>query len=259
MLEPVGVHAGLPHSDASVVAGHDGKPFARSLVKLVRLGGMNRAGSENALIEVRGLQRQFRFFQSVADSAEPFDPGVDRPSDDRVHFLTGAGFAGSEVGVGVDKSTHTLGRNGRGTRLLLRHSFQPILGGMNFMDLDDATRAQIDRDLAEAAVAGINGSIADIVASFEETLGEYFALEPDLRRAYPRGETARMFGTALGDAFIREHGFTWHILSDDYGTDLVVTSPDRDMYTAPLVVVDTRFEDEETGKLTAFIEQFMGD
>ena len=31
------------------------------------------------------------------------------------------------------------------------------------------------------------------------------------------------------------------------------------MYTAPLVVVDTRFEDEETGKLTAFIEQFLGD
>ena len=48
-------------------------------------------------------------------------------------------------------------------------------------------------------------------------------------------------------------------LIDAYGTDLVVTSPDREMYTAPLVVVDTRFEDEETGKLTTFIEQFLGE
>ena len=113
--------------------------------------------------------------------------------------------------------------------------------------------------LRHAAVAGINGSISDIVASFEETLGEYLALDPDLQRAYPRGDTARIFGTALGDAFIREHGFQWQMLNDDYGTDLVVASPSRDMYTAPLVVVDTRFEDDETGKLTAFIAQFLGE
>ena len=128
-----------------------------------------------------------------------------------------------------------------------------------FRDIDAATRSQLDRDLAEAAVAGINGSIDDIVASFEETLGEYLALEPDLRRAYPRGDTARMFGTALGHAFIREHGYAWQLLIDDYGTDLVVASPDKDMYAAPLVVVDTRFDDEGTGKLTAFIEQFLGE
>ena len=130
---------------------------------------------------------------------------------------------------------------------------------MTFHDIDAATRTQIDRDLAEAAVAGINGSIDDIVAAFEETLGEYLALDPDLRRSYSRGDIARMYGTALGDAFIREHGFEWQLLVDAYGTDLVVTSPDREMYAAPLVVVDTRFEDEETGKLTAFIEQFLGD
>lgn len=128
-----------------------------------------------------------------------------------------------------------------------------------FTDIDDATRAHIDRDLAEAAVAGINGSISDIVASFEETLGEYLALDPDLQRAYPRGDTARIFGTALGDAFIREHGYAWQLLIDDYGTDLVVASPDKDMYAAPLVVVDARFDDEGTGKLTAFIEQFLGE
>ena len=128
-----------------------------------------------------------------------------------------------------------------------------------FTDIDDATRAHIDRDLAEAAVAGINGSISDIVASFEETLGEYLALDTDLQRAYPRGDTARIFGTALGDAFIREHGFQWQMLNDDYGTDLVVASPSRDMYTPPLVVVDTRFEDDATGKLTAFIAQFLGE
>ena len=129
---------------------------------------------------------------------------------------------------------------------------------MEFHDIDAATRSQIDRDLAEAAVAGINGSIDDIVASFEETLGDYLALDPDLRRAYSRGDIARMYGTALGDAFIREHNFAWQLLIDDYGTDLVVTSPDHDMHTAPLVVVDTRFEDEEPGKLTAFIKQFLG-
>ena len=89
-------------------------------------------------------------------------------------------------------------------------------------------------------------------------MGDYLALDPDLRRAYSRGDIARMYGTALGDAFIREHDFAWQLLIDDYGTDLVVTSPDHDMYTAPLVVVDTRFEDEEPGKLTAFIKQFLG-
>ena len=129
---------------------------------------------------------------------------------------------------------------------------------MEFHDIDAATRSQIDRDLAEATVAGINGSIDDIVASFEETLSEYLALDPDLRREYSRGDVARMYGTALGDAFIREHDFAWQLLIDDYGTDLVVTSADHDMYTAPLVVVDTRFEDEEPGKLTAFIKQFFG-
>ena len=129
---------------------------------------------------------------------------------------------------------------------------------MEFHDIDAATRSQIDRDLAEAAVAGVNGSIDDIVASFEETLSDYLALDPDLRRTYARGDVARMYGTALGDAFIREHGFAWQLLIDDYGTDLVVSSPDHDMYTAPLVVVDTRFEDEEPGKLTAFIKQFLG-
>ena len=129
---------------------------------------------------------------------------------------------------------------------------------MKFHDIDAATRSQLDRDLAEAAVAGINGSLDDIVASFEDTLTDYLALEPDLRRAYSRGDVARMYGTALGDAFIREHGFTWQLLIDDYGTDLVVTSPDHDMYTAPLVVVNARFEDDEPGKLTAFIKQFLG-
>lgn len=129
---------------------------------------------------------------------------------------------------------------------------------MAFHDIDAPTRSQIDLDLAEAAVEGINGSIDDIVASFEERLAAYLALDAAQRRDYPRGETARMFGTALGDAFIREHGFEWQLLIDDYGTDLVVASPARDMYTAPLVVVDTRFEDEEPGKLTAFIKQFFG-
>lgn len=50
--------------------------------------------------------------------------------------------------------------------------------------------------------------------------------------------------------------FSWKLLHDDYGTDLVVMqTPER--YTAPIVVVDSRFEDDEPGKLTAFIKQFL--
>ena len=207
---------------------------------------------------MRSLERQFRFVEPVADGADPLNASINGALNNRIHVILGAGTSGSEVGVGVDKPSNSLGRNGRGARFLLRHVFQPILGPMEFHDIDAATRSQIDRDLAEAAVAGINGSIDDIVASFEETLGDYLALDPDLRRAYSRGDIARMYGTALGDAFIREHNFAWQLLIDDYGTDLVVTSPDHDMYTAPLVVVDTRFEDEEPGKLTAFIKQFLG-
>ena len=129
---------------------------------------------------------------------------------------------------------------------------------MAYTDIDSATRTQIEADLAEAAGRGINGHASDIVASFEAELADYLALPADVRRSFPRGETARIFGTALGQALVRDEGFAWQLLIDDYGTDLVVTSPDHDMYTAPLVVVDTRFEDEEPGKLTAFIAQFLG-
>jgi len=219
---------------------------------------MDRARREHTLIEMRGVQSQFRLVEPVTDSADPLDTSIDCALHHRIHVFFGARFSGGEVSVGVDKPGNSLGRNGRGAWFLLRHAFQPILGRMEFHDIDAATRSQIDRDLAEAAVAGVNGSIDDIVASFEEVLSEYLALDPDLRREYSRGDVARMYGTALGDAFIREHDFAWQLLMDDYGTDLVVTSPDHDMYTAPLVVVDTRFEDEEPGKLTAFIKQFLG-
>ena len=92
---------------------------------------------------------------------------------------------------------------------------------MAFADIDSATQSQIDADLAEAAGRGINGSPADIVGSFEADLTDYLALPPDVRRSYPRGETARIYGTALGEALVRE-GFQWQLLADDFGTDLVV-------------------------------------
>ncbi|MCP1387669.1 DUF3806 domain-containing protein [Corynebacterium sp. TA-R-1] len=130
---------------------------------------------------------------------------------------------------------------------------------MAFTDLDSATRRQLESDLAEAAGRGIGGAVTDVVGQFEAELTDYLALPADVRRSYPRGETARLYGTALGEALVRE-GFTWQLLIDDYGTDLVVV---RDAggadqkYTAPLIVVDQRFEDEEPGKLTTFIGQFL--
>ena len=50
------------------------------------------------------------------------------------------------------------------------------------------------------------------------------------------------------------------LLIDDYGTDLVVAKDvgsASEKYTAPLVVVDQRFEDEEPGTLTKFLGQFL--
>ncbi len=131
---------------------------------------------------------------------------------------------------------------------------------MAFSEITDATRSRIDADLAEAAGRGINGDVDAIAATFEELLTEYLALDADLRRSYPRGETARIVGTALGEALVRDHGFAWSMLSDDYGTDLVVargTGTADEKYTAPLVVVDSRFEDDEPGKLTTFLTQFL--
>ena len=131
---------------------------------------------------------------------------------------------------------------------------------MAFQDLDPQTHTQLDRDLAEAAGRGINGDVDAVVKSFEHTLGYYHRLPEDVRRGYPRGETARIFGAALGAALVRDHGFAWQLLFDDYGTDLVVA---RDIdtaepkYAAPMVIVDARFEDAEPGKLTAFVQQFL--
>ncbi|WIM68439.1 DUF3806 domain-containing protein [Corynebacterium breve] len=129
---------------------------------------------------------------------------------------------------------------------------------MSFSLIDDATQLQITRDLAEAAGRGINGSVDEIVTSFEHDLTHFLSLDPDLQREFQRGETARVYGTALGDAFCRELGFSWQILEDDFGTDLIVASADGSKYTAPLVVVDARFDDEEPGKLTTFVERFIG-
>lgn len=123
---------------------------------------------------------------------------------------------------------------------------------MAFTDIDSATRAQLDADLAEAAARGITGSPHDVVAEFEAELAVYLALPPDARRDYPRGETARLFGTALGSSL---ESFSWALLSDAYGTDLVVHHGEK--YMAPMVVVDQRFEDEEPGKLTKFLASFL--
>lgn len=131
---------------------------------------------------------------------------------------------------------------------------------MAFTDLDPQTQAQLDRDLAEAAGRGINGDIDAVVKSFEDTLAYYLTLPADVRRSYPRGETARIFGTALGAALVREHGFAWQLLIDNYGTDLVVArdvESSEPKYAAPLVIVDARFEDEDAGKLTTFVQQFL--
>ncbi|WP_291314948.1 DUF3806 domain-containing protein [Corynebacterium sp. UBA2622] len=131
---------------------------------------------------------------------------------------------------------------------------------MAFSEISDATRTRIEADLAEAAGRGINGGVDAIAATFEDVLTEYLTRDADLRRDFPRGETARIFGTALGEALVRDHGFAWRMLADDYGTDLVVArgvgAPDE-KYTAPLVVVDSRFEDDEPGKLTTFVTQFL--
>ena len=259
MLDPIGVNAGLSDGHAALISRHLCQTLTRSLIQLTRTRRVNRARRKDSVIEVCGLQSKLRLVETIADRADALNAGIDSAFNNRIHLIFGAGAGGGEVRVGVDKPSNSLGGNRRGARFLLRHEFQPILEHMTFHDIDAATRTQIDRDLAEAAVAGINGSVRDIVASFEETLSDYLSLDPDLRRTYSRGDVARMYGTALGDAFIREHGFEWQLLIDAYGTDLVVTSPDREMYTAPLVVVDTRFEDEETGKLTTFIEQFLGD
>lgn len=126
---------------------------------------------------------------------------------------------------------------------------------MAYNDIDTATRTQIEADLAEAAGRGINGSPADIAESFEALLADYLALPADAQRAYPRGDTARIYGTALGQALVREEGFAWQLLVDDYGADLVVKKGEK--YAAPLVVVDQRFEDEAPGKLTVFLGQFL--
>lgn len=130
---------------------------------------------------------------------------------------------------------------------------------MAFADIDSATQTQIEADLAEAAGRGINGSPADIAESFEAELADYLALPPDVRRSFPRGDTARLYGTAFGQALVRE-GYKWQLLIDDYGTDLVVAKDvgsASEKYTAPLVVVDQRFEDEEPGTLTKFLGQFL--
>ncbi|AWB83686.1 DUF3806 domain-containing protein [Corynebacterium liangguodongii] len=129
-----------------------------------------------------------------------------------------------------------------------------------FSDIDAATRAQIDADLAAASTRGISGGIDDIVESFESVVTEFLSLDAERKRSYPRGETARIFGTALGDALVRDHNFAWRLLSDDYGTDLVVArgeGSEEEKYTAPIVVVDLRFDDEEPGRLRAFITQFL--
>lgn len=128
---------------------------------------------------------------------------------------------------------------------------------MAFNDIDSDTRSQIERDLAAAGERGISGDATAIAESFEAVITEYIALDDAGKRSYPRGETARLYGTALGDALVRDHGFSWQLLSDDYGTDLVVAQSDE-RYTAPLVVVDARFEDKEPGRLTAFLKQFLG-
>lgn len=125
-----------------------------------------------------------------------------------------------------------------------------------FADIDARTRAQLETDHLEAAARGITGDAFAIADSFEATLTEYLAMDPDLKRDFPRGETARLYGTALGDALVSEHGFTWKVLSDDYGTDLVVMQTPQH-FTAPMVVVDARFEDEESGRLSAFLTQFL--
>lgn len=132
---------------------------------------------------------------------------------------------------------------------------------MSFSPIDDSTATQITNDLAEAAVRGINGSVDDIVASFERDLELYLGLDHDLQQEFPRGETARIYGTALGDGLCREMGMRWQVLSDDYGTDLVVATSGEDSgggrrYVAPLVVVSSRFDDDAPGKLTTFVEQF---
>lgn len=125
---------------------------------------------------------------------------------------------------------------------------------MAFEPIDSATQTQIDTDLAEAIGRGIGGTPQEVVGAFEAELSDYLALPADVQRAFPRGETARIYGTALGQALVRE-GFSWALLKDDYGTDLVVHQGEK--YAAPLVVVDQRFEDEEPGKLTTFLGQFL--
>ena len=125
---------------------------------------------------------------------------------------------------------------------------------MAFEPIDSATQTQIEADLAEAIGRGIGGTPQDVVGSFEAELTDFLALPTDVRREYPRGETARIYGTALGQALVRE-GFSWALLVDAYGTDLVVHQGEK--YVAPMVVVDQRFEDEEPGKLTVFLGQFL--
>ncbi|AKV58773.1 DUF3806 domain-containing protein [Corynebacterium riegelii] len=126
---------------------------------------------------------------------------------------------------------------------------------MAFEPIDSATQTQIDRDLAEAIGRGIGGTPQDVVSAFENELADFLALPADVQRSFPRGETARIYGTALGQALVRE-GYSWALLIDAYGTDLVVHKDEK--YAAPMIVVDQRFEDEETGKLTTFLEQFLG-
>ena len=131
---------------------------------------------------------------------------------------------------------------------------------MTFHAIDAQTQTSIDNALAEAAAQRLNGPARVIIERFEGLLEDFLALPRDAQRSDPRGDTARIVGTALGDAFVRDYGFTWKLLKDDYGTDLVVVrdaDTNSPKYTAPIMVVDARFDDDATGKLTTFLEQFL--
>ena len=256
VADPIRIDACLPHRNTPSVRGHLREPFPCRVVELGGSRRMDRARCEHALMHVRGSKRLLCFREPIAHGAYPLHTGAQRTLHNRIDIRLRGGSGRGQVGVGVDKPWYRGCWYWCRARFLFAHTIEPL----TFHAIDAQTQTSIDNALAEAAAKGLNGPARVIIERFEGLLEDFLALPRDAQRSYPRGDTARIVGTALGDAFVRDYGFTWKLLKDDYGTDLVVVrdaDTNSPKYTAPIMVVDARFDDDATGKLTTFLEQFL--
>lgn len=147
--------------------------------------------------------------------------------------------------------------SGRGSHRVATHPQPGYSGGVTdapqeFSELNADERSWLDSLVAELASENVGIAPEELAAYFDEQWQSWTATAVE-DRADPNPIVNRI-GAGLGEYLAAEMGLRWMVITDDFGSDLVVRREASNLVLFPMSSVAKRWESGELGWLDPFAQ-----